>query len=203
MNLTPLPALPTVAVSSVWYRAVRPVHLATALATAHTVWVPGRYNAGRPGRPGFPILYLSEDNVTLLFEVGALVGSPLPGGVTLPVPGAVWRVIHVTVVLSAVVDLTDPGVLSTLGTSVQELTGDWRGYTYRPIAGPSGPPFWTDVPTQQLGHAPFAAGAVEGFISYSARFPTRQNLMIFRNGLRPTSSVQGMDPTTGQVIPLL
>jgi RES domain-containing protein len=132
MILAPLPPLPTVAVASDWYRAVRPIHVPTALATAHTVWVPGRYNAGRPGRPGFPILYLAEDPITPLHEVGALVGSPLPGGVVLPVPGAVWTVVQVRVSLATVVDLTDPAVLSLLGTSVQELTGDWRGYAHRP-----------------------------------------------------------------------
>jgi RES domain-containing protein len=199
MKLAPLPALPTVAVASVWYRAVRPVHVPTALATAHTVWVPGRFNAGRPGRPGFPVLYLSEDPVTPLFEVGALVGSPLPGGIALPVPGAAWRVIHVTVSVSSVVDLTSPPTLGLLDTSVQELTGDWRGYALR--TGPlAGPPYWTDVPTQQLGHALAAARGIEGFVTYSARFPTRRNLVLFRNNLLPASSVSGTDPTTGAVI---
>ncbi|MBO0700242.1 MAG: RES domain-containing protein, partial [Zavarzinella sp.] len=162
-------------------------------------WVPGRFNAGRPGRPGFPVLYLAEDNVTPLFEVGALVGSPLPGGVVLPVPGAVWRIVHVTVAASAVVDLTNPATLSLLGASIQELTGDWRGYTYRP-GPPAGPPYWTRVPTQQLGHALAAVPGVEGWITYSARFPTRRNLVLLRNNLLPTSSVSGIDPATGTAI---
>jgi RES domain-containing protein len=200
MNLTPLPALPMVPVSGVWYRAVRPAHVPTALATAHTAWVPGRFNAGRPGRPGIQVLYLAEDSVTPLFEVGALVGNPLPGGTTLPVPGAIWRVIDVTVRLAAVADLTDSAVRSLVGTSIQELTGDWRGYTYRPLPIAPGPPFWTDVPTQQLGHALAETKTAEGLVTYSARFPTRKVLVVFRNNLSAGSSVVGRDPTTGAVI---
>jgi RES domain-containing protein len=199
MKLAPLPHLSTIPVSSLWYRAVRPVHVSTALATAHTAWVPGRFNAGRPGRPGFPVLYLAEDPVTPLFEVGALVGSPLPGGVSLPVPGVVWHVVHVTVTVSAVVDLADTTTLAALDTSIQELTGDWRGYGFRPAA-PPGPPYWTDVPTHRLGHVLAAAAGIEGFVTYSARFPTRRNLVLFRNSLLPTSSVVGTDPGTGASI---
>jgi hypothetical protein len=195
MKLSPLPALPTVPVKSMWYRAVRPIHV----PTAHTVWIPGRFNAGRPGRPGFPILYLAADPITPLFEVGALVGSPLPGGTVLPVPGALWRVVNVTVALSAVVDLTDPIALASLDTSIQELTGDWRGYTYRP-APPVTVPYWSHVPTQQLGHALAATGTIEGFLSYSARFPTVRNLVIFRNNLASTSTVTAVDPTSGTTI---
>jgi hypothetical protein len=81
--------------------------------------------------PAFPILYLAEDHLVALFEVGALLGSPYPGGNYVPNPRQSWVILNVQVTLEAVADLTDPAEQYRLGTTAQELTGDWRGYQLR------------------------------------------------------------------------
>src|SRR5437660_9129646 len=88
-----------------WFRALRPPFFQTALAFAHTATIPGRFNPGSIQRPGFPVLYLAEDLIVALFEVNALLGSPLPGQAFLPNPNQPWTVINVQVQLRRVVDL--------------------------------------------------------------------------------------------------
>ena len=117
-----------------WCRALRTTFLGTPLAVAHTVTIPGRFNYVAPGHPGFPILYLTEDPVTALFEVGAMLGSPHRASV--PGHHTHWAVINVAVKLSGVVDLTRPGERRLIRASVQELTGDWDGYRLRWIGRP-------------------------------------------------------------------
>ena len=74
--------------------------------------------------------------------------------------------LNVHVILQEVIDLTDVNVHTALGTSVQELTGDWEGYQIRnrrtAVSEPTG-----IAPTQELGRALFATG-VEGFRAISA-----------------------------------
>lgn len=117
-----------------WFRAIRTAFLGTPLAVAHTVTIPGRFNYVAPGHPGFPVLYLTEDPVTALFEVGAMLGSPHRMAVPGPGHHAHWAVIGVSVKLSAVVDLTPPGDRRLLRATVQELTGDWDVYRLRWVA---------------------------------------------------------------------
>lgn len=84
------------------------------LATDHTTSIPGRFNAEEPGRPSFEILYLSGDHTIALFEIGAIVGSPFPGGTFIPNPKAHWIIINVQVQLGRVADLTQGGSRSCL-----------------------------------------------------------------------------------------
>ena len=179
-----------------WYRAVRPQHLVTALAFAQTATIPGRYNAGNTHRPGFQVLYLAEDQLVALFEVQALFGSPLAGQsyTPNPAPGQHWAVIQVHVVLHAVADLTAAGERQLAGTTVQELTGDWRGYALRNPNAALDPPYWTNVPTQKLGAALRAVRGLEGFITYSARLPTRKCLVVFPDRLRKRSMLRFVGP---------
>ena len=197
MRLSAAAGLPTRAVVGVWWRAVRLRYLPDPLATAHTRTYPGRFNAGTSDRPGPQVLYLAADLLTAQFEAELLFGSPQPGRVVVPNPAAVgWSLLPVTVSLTAVVDLTDPAVLAALRTSVQELTGDWQGYTDRPPVPPLRSPYWSNVPTQRLGHALHAAG-VSGFLAASARVPARQNLVVFPANLLAGGFVTCTDPGTG------
>jgi len=95
------------------------------LAVSHTVTIPGRFNYAAPGRPGFPILYLTEDPVTALYEVGAMLGSPHRAAA--PAPGRVshWATVSVSVTLFGVVDLTRPSERRLIRVTIPELTGDW------------------------------------------------------------------------------
>jgi hypothetical protein len=182
-----------------WFRAIRPRHWPAALATDHTPAVASRFNPASPQRPSFEVLYLAADHTVALFEVGALVGSALPGGIYLPNPRGAWTIVTVEVHLSRVADLTDPSNLALLQTSVQELTGDWQSYSLRPDPAPIRPPYWTNVPTQRLGRSLFKMRGLEGFLAYSAKNPLRTNLIVFPSKLRAGSLIRFEDPDTGAV----
>jgi hypothetical protein len=182
--------------AGVWYRAVPPQFAGAALGFEHTPEITSRFNAGSPDRPGLPLLYVAEHPEAALLEVRVLLSPGRAGGaVPNPVAGAV-TLVPVRVQLAGVVDLCDEAQLRLLDTSIQELTGDWEGYSLRPHRGPH-PPL---VPTQRLGAALFRTPRVEGFLTYSARSPTRRNLVIFPTKLRPGSRVEVTDPSTGRVL---
>jgi hypothetical protein len=126
-----------------------------------------------------------------LFEVQALMGSPLvPGGVVSN-PAYPWVVINANVSLRAVVDLTDDvSAQVPLGTTAQELTGDWRGYQLRnpgtSVKSPTGA-----APTQNLGLALYnMVPVLEGFITLSARLSYHKILGVFPEHLLPGSTVR-------------
>jgi len=181
-----------------WYRAVQPKHFSTALAYAHTATIPGRFNSGHIGAPGIQVLYLGEDHVTCLYEVAAILGSPLPGQWNLPNPANPWTVVPTNVQLTRVVDLTTPAALKAFGTSEQELTGDWRCYKLRPAAaGLLHAGFPVDAPTQELGDALHARKDIDGAITYSAKVPTKRNLVVFPLRIAKGNFVSFIDPSTG------
>lgn len=185
-----------------WYRAVRP-HFVTkqhALATAHTKTIPGRYNGGTLARPAFPVLYLAENHIVALFEVQALVGSPVVVSGVHTHPGAkTWTVLRVNVSLQRVGDLTELNQQSIFETNAQELTGDWRAYGYRnprttSVGWPSGFP----APTQKLGAALRNVPDLEGFETVSATIPHMRTLVVFPDKLHPQSRVTLTDEESGE-----
>ena len=81
MNLAAVAGLSYRSVTAVWYRAVDPRYLPTALAYSHTRLFASRYYEGPHSTLPFDIIYLAENPLVALFEVEALFGSPLtPGG---------------------------------------------------------------------------------------------------------------------------
>jgi hypothetical protein len=130
MNLLACPALVLGPENQVWYRAVQPQFLATALQSSHTKHFPSRFSEGPTAVRPFEVLYLAEDQQVALFEVQALLGSPLTppgGGLVVPNPRQAWVALNVRVTLQRVADLTRVPEQTALGTTVQELTGDWQG----------------------------------------------------------------------------
>jgi hypothetical protein len=115
----------------VWFRAIHPHYWRKALAAVHTAGIPSRYSPGPGIKRSFAVLYLAEDHQVALFEVGALLGSPLPGGSYVPNPRQSWLILNVQVTLQAVADLTNVAEHIKLDTTAQELTGDWRCYALR------------------------------------------------------------------------
>jgi len=170
------------------------------LATAHTATIPGRFNAGNPARPGFEVLYFAEDHTVALFEVQALLGSPYPGAAIAPNPNAAWVIINVEIQLNQVVDLTRASERRLIDTTVEESTGDWRGYLLRNPNPAVSPPYYTNVPTQRLGHAMHEVEKLEGFLTYSARSATRKNLVVFPGKLQAKSFVKFENPITKDVL---
>ena len=200
MNPAACAALHAAPLAGTWYRAIQPAFWATSLATAHTRTIPSRFSVGNPTRPAFEILYLAEDHQVALFEVGALLGSPLPRAAYVPNPAGAWTIINVNMTLSRVADLCRRSQRRLVSTSVQELTDDWRGYLLRNPTPTLAAPYWTNVPTQRLGHALNLVPDLEAFTTCSAKVPTRRNLAIFPSKLLPGSMVRFTytDPSTGK-----
>lgn len=203
MNTVACPSLPTKPESgTVWYRAIQPHFLPTALNTSHTKTIPSRFNVGVSATPQFEVLYLAENHMVALFEVQALLGSPLTPGGVVPHPRRAWTLINVTVNLQSIVDLTDTGVQTSLITSAQELTGDWRGYQLRSPHTSVKLPVGV-APTQALGAALSTVPGMEGFRSLSAKLSDQMVLVVFPQNLRPGSSIEFLDPTTNQTHKIL
>jgi hypothetical protein len=197
MNLAACGSLIARAENRVWFRALQPQHLQTALATGHTRRIPSRFSPATGTKPAFPILYLAENHQVALFEVGAMLGSPLHG-VHVPNPHQAWVILNVQANLQVIVDLTDLGEQQKLLTTAQERTGDWQGYQLRrattSVSQPTGP-----APTQLLGAALYGVAGLEGFLTISARVPTHMGLVVFPDNLQPGSSAVFADPTTNRI----
>jgi hypothetical protein len=190
--------------TNTWYRAIQVRHLPTPLRTGHTRLIPSRFNAAnQPPAHQFRVLYLAETAQLAQFEVRALLGSPFGYPGMIPVPTRSWTSLDVNVDLRRVADLTASGETDELQTTLQELTGDWRGYRQRGILGtiPAGPS--VDAPTQELGarlqntSLPDGTPRFEGFITASAALPVCRILVIFPDNLDASSSVKWQDPNTG------
>lgn len=183
-----------------WYRAIQLKFWNSLLATAQTATIPGRFNAGNALHPGSEILYFAENHLVALFEVQALLGSPYPPGTYVPNPSTAWVIINFDIQLSRIADLTKVPQRKIIGTTVQELTGDWRGYSLRNPHATLSAPYWSNVPTQRLGHELHGVADMEGFLSYSARVATLRNLVVFPQKLQQGSFVRFHHPVTKHVI---
>lgn len=190
MNLAAVALLPHQAENRTWYRVVGTRYLASAIATAHTVAVSSRFYDSNTAYPQFSSLYVSDSSLVAMFEAQALLGSPtIPGG-SVPAPASAWIVLTVQVRLDAVVDLSDVASQALLDTSVEELTGDWRGYTQRSAATNVSYPTGT-APTQHLGEAIHRDSRdLEGLLTVSAKVPYNRNLIVFPDHLRANSFVE-------------
>ena len=185
MKLAACGSLATIPLTGTWYRAIQLKFWNSLLATAHTATIPGRFNAGNAAHPGFEILYFAKDHQVALFEVQALLGSPFPGATYVPNPSTSWVVINVDIQLHQIADLTTVPQRKIVDTTVQELTGDWRGYALRNPHATLRTPIRSNVPTQRLGHALHGVADMEGFLCYAATVATHTNLVAFPKKLRP------------------
>lgn len=152
-------------VNNVWFRAIPPRRLATALQSSHTLDTKSRFSPGDAAETPYEVLYLAENQMAALYEVRALLGSP-----SRPVPNpsrTKYAILDIHVKLQSVADLTEPSQLKSLDISSQELTGNWELYEDE-IA-----------PTQRLGAALFATKNVEGFLATSAPASPNRNLIVF------------------------
>ena len=93
-------------------------------------------------------------------------------------------------------DLTSAYSQQLLGTTVQELTGDWQGYQTRG-AGTSVKQSVGTAPTQDLGEA-LSSPSIEGFRTVSAKVPQQMNLIVFPQNLLKGSQLVYQNPATGK-----
>ncbi len=85
--------------------------------------------------------------------------------------------------LQHIADLTEERTQSLLGTTVQELTGDWKGYDKRGPRTTVRTPVGL-APTQRLGESLYSTPGLEGFLTVSAKVPTCPNLVVFPDKLQ-------------------
>ena len=161
-----LPRLPRVTLHGPWSRAVG-FHLLTspppgapAGSAPQPLWAGGARTRGARFTPpeGFDSLYLASDPVTAMAEVVAVFQPP--GGPAVTLRSQPWVVVTVEGVLHDILDLTNPDVQRELGTSAEELTGEWS-YA-QSVTG--------KAETQRLGEAAYAAENILGF-----RYPSAKN----------------------------
>ena len=182
MILSACGKLPRVPVNDTWYRAIPLQYLHAPLSYAHTKKNASRFNAGPvlAAVEQFAILYFADDSTVIQYEVDSMLGTPR--GPNAPNPKMSSVSLNVQVVLREVFDLTDMASYQTLGTSAQELTGDWEGYSNRnystKVSHPTG-----IAPTQYLGKALYNAD-VEGFMTLSAKVPDHRILAVFPEKLK-------------------
>ena len=145
-----------------------PEHQSTVDVSATTKVVPGKprplwgigsiKNGGRYNQPRtFEVVYLAEDPITALTEVGRIF-APSPALVKVKGPPVVY--ITVDGILDRTLDLSSTEVQSKLATSHQELTGAWLFEQ-----GKTG-----EAPTQRLGRAAFESKRL-----CALRYPSAKN----------------------------
>lgn len=167
-----------------------PQFLAKAIATRRTATVTSRFSSATEAAPGFEILYLAENQLVAMYEAGVLFGSAASPGAIVPNPNLAITVLPISINLTGIADLTDPVEASRIGTSAQDLTGDWRSYSQRPALASSRTRHSGKAPTQQLGEELFRLGSYHGFISFSAKLPDYKILGVFVERLKkPGESV--------------
>jgi RES domain len=179
----------------VWYGAINLRYIKTPLSTVHTKSIVSRFSPGylASAADQFEVLYLAEDFQTALYEHGAMLGTPFFPGQNIPNPKFTPVVLNVNVTLQNVADLVNPPSHSLLGTTVQELTGDWAGYQARK-AGLT--PISTSIglaPTQELGQALYKLG-FEGFRTISAKASTHRTLVVFPAKMIRGSRIEFFSP---------
>ena len=168
--------LPADPLQGLAFRLILARYAATALSSIGSLRAGGRYNM----RGEFEALYLASSPVTALREVEALVATTegLRG-----VKGPPRILLSIDYELEAVVDLTQPTAQQLLGSSLAELSAPWRTLN---AAG-------TIAPTQLLGSVVHELAVIEALRVPSARDPSTDNVVIFPDRLRSTSTVRVFD----------
>lgn len=146
-----------------FYRASQLVYLRTLTSSAGAWKGHNRYTTPELSQA----YYLADGPDQAMLEA---TRQQLDAFATNPVPGFV--IFPVEVRLRRVLDLTDENLYAPLGTTLAELTGDWRAERRRRLP----------VTSQLLGAAAFHAG-FEGILYPSAPNPQRRNLVVFTEKL--------------------
>ncbi len=151
-----------------WSRAVQYRHLLRPppgqSGPPQPLWGGAAKIAGARFTPkgGVDSIYLAHDPITAFVEVSALI--LLPNGPAL-VCTPPWVVVTVDGIMNNLLDLTDPAMLTALGTNAQEITGAW-------VTNPH-------PPTQLLGRMAYDSGRIAGIKYASAKHPGGVNLVVF------------------------
>jgi RES domain-containing protein len=133
-------------------------------------------------RNSFETIYLAEDPVTALAEVLGVV--LIPGG-TIVLLSQPWVTVAVDGTLLSVLDVSDVGIQAKLGTTSQELSGEWR---YTQEGG-------GESPTQVLGRVCHKTKLFDAIRYPSAKsLPAGRCLAVFPDRLKSPAFLQVYDP---------
>lgn len=177
---TVIPSLSTITVHGPWSRAIAYHHLISGPSAPGSgpqpLWAGGPAINGARFTPkgGFDSIYLADDLVTAFQEVRAFFQHPGAPPFTMKLPP--WALFTVDGVLHNILDLTDPHTLSSLGTSLQELTGRWSAGSAGGLA-----------PTQVLAQAAYDLGSIVGFRYQSAQNAGGICVVVFTDRLTASS----------------
>jgi RES domain-containing protein len=127
---------------------------------------------------GISTIYLSDDQITPLFEIGAVVDGP-HGLQSFPLGPR--TILSIETRLQVVLDLRDRRTQKTIGLTRRELAEDWRGAA-SPIA------------TQEVGLAVSDCN-IEAILVPSVARHNAWNIVVFQDNLRPGSWLRTMHST--------
>ncbi len=162
--------------TGVTYRLIPAQFAGTALSSIGSFKRGGRYNP----KEVLEALYLADTPLTALQEINLV---KVTDAAILSAKSSPRLLLSVEVALSAVLDMTTAQTQSTLGTNLQELTGNWL------VMNASG----QVAPTQTLGATVYRQKNVEALRVPSAQNPRATNLVIFPDRLQPGSYVRVYD----------
>lgn len=159
-----------------WTRVVQLKHLTGP--SPDPLYATGAAAVGARYTPvgGMDSIYMSSDPFTALIEVQAVFLHASAGPFTIKTPP--WALFSVDGIVTEVVDLCNPSVQAALGTSSQELTGDWTLPQADFLAGTGPLP-----PTQILGQTAFDSKVIVGLSYPSAKNPGGVNVVVFKDRL--------------------
>lgn len=199
-----LPSLPRAPCRGPWYRAVAfdnllgPPPGSPASSPVQPLWPKGAKRKGArftpaavTGTTSFGCIYLALDENTPLLEVTGILKPP---GSSIPLLFVPQVLMTVDGVLADIVDLTDAKTQSALGTSLQELTGDWVVQQDDYLTGRSPMP-----PTQVLAQAAYGVGDIVGLrYSSSKSVAAAIGMVVFSDRLvSGTSYLEVFNTSTG------
>ncbi len=165
------------------FRIIDIKYQTTALSAIGSLKSGGRYNIGESfSAQQFSALYASDSPITALLERESLLhsNSGLIPNLTPP-----YLLLSLKYTLQSVLDLTDTYNQNTLGTNLQELTGNWRVFKFRDQI----------APTQELGKAVYDLQTIEALKVPSQYNINSYNLVIFPERLLPNSFIEVYDPS--------
>lgn len=154
----------------------------------HTLWPGGARIHGQRFTPKglFDCLYISSDQQTALAETRHIL--VIPGGPPVALGAGPSVVLTIETLIVDTLDLTDEATQEQLGTSISELTGEWRvTQKRRPLP-----------PTQLLGKLAYETENIHALLYTSAKNPENgSNLVIFtdRFGCGKDCYVEVYDPS--------
>jgi hypothetical protein len=193
MNLAGSRQLKVSALQGIWYRAIPLQYVMSPLSVAHTKATSSRFNAGVHSPTPFEILYFTENHFIGLLETESLFATSGHDIRVLANPDPESKgLMRAEVNLSRVVDMSRESELRKIGTTHQELTGDWRYYVMNRSRLSSAQPS-NIAPTQQLGLALYEAG-YEGLLAPSSKSHRYCNLIVFPGNLMTGSHITCRDP---------